>query len=79
MDSPEIVVLTEQLLDAGRSEKRGWSKAQLALFGVDGFPKGWKKALIGRPVPREFVDRFLALKNAHHRGPKGGFDDDPLA
>lgn len=40
-------------IEAGKSAKGGWTRAQLAEWGVPWPPpKGWKEALIaGRPVP----------------------------
>lgn len=44
---------TAEEIDAKKTPSGGWSKAQLAAWGVPWPPpKGWRRALIaGRPVP----------------------------
>jgi hypothetical protein len=47
--------LTEEEIEAGRSQAGGYTKAQLARWGVPWPPpKGWKEALLaGTPMERE--------------------------
>lgn len=55
--------LTEQRIDAGRSERGGWSRKQLALLGVDWPPKtGWKQRVIGDEISEDKYRQFLRLK-----------------
>ena len=58
--------LTFEEIEAGRSEKGGYSKAQLALWGVPWPPpKGWREALLnGTPLAeQEFATG--AMKDRH--------------
>lgn len=59
--------LTAEEIDAGKTEKGGWTKAQLAAWGI-GWPPphGWKKALLGgvevepKPEPVSHPDSIEA-------------------
>ena len=62
---PTRVKITDALLEKGRSRNGGWSNKQLQCFGIQGFPEGWKSALVGREVEEEAVIRFLYLQNQH--------------
>ena len=47
-------MLTDEQIDAGKSPRGGWTKAQLAEWGIPWPPpKGWKSLLIGGPVKRK--------------------------
>jgi hypothetical protein len=48
-----MMKLTKEQIEAGRSPRGGWTKAQLAEWGVPWPPpKGWRRALVyGRPMP----------------------------
>lgn len=50
--------LTKEQIEAGRSGRGGWTKRQLAQWGVPWPPpRGWRQALLkGEPVPG--VDEF---------------------
>lgn len=62
-DIADTVVLTRELLNAARNGDAYFTNAQFALFGMtQPLGKGWLDALVGRRVPRELYDRFLALK-----------------
>jgi hypothetical protein len=55
--------LTAEMLAAAISEKGGFSRRKLALIGVPWPPrKGWKKSVIGRPLPWDNVAEFLGSK-----------------
>jgi hypothetical protein len=59
----ELVTVTAELIAAGRSERGGWSKAQLALLGVPWPPPaGWKAEVIGRAISKPDADRFVQLR-----------------
>lgn len=49
----------EEQIEAAKTPKGGWTKAQLAAWGVPWPPpKGWKKALInGDPIPGQRKDK----------------------
>jgi hypothetical protein len=60
------MILTHQVIDNGRSINGGWSRQQLALFGIKWpLPKGWKSKLAGTEFDTETIDLFLALKDRH--------------
>ena len=67
--SASLVVISEDLLLRGRSEKGAWTREQLALIGV-GWPpaKGWKKVVIGREIAATDADAFISLSNTHMKG-----------
>jgi hypothetical protein len=70
MAGEELVTVTAELIDAGRSERGGWSKAQLALLKVPWPPPaGWKVAVVGSVIPKPDADRFVQLRG---RGLPGG-------
>lgn len=64
------MIITEQILEQGKSSKGAWSKKQLQVLGVPitkefKLEKGWKKRLIGSNVPKGKIYSFLALKDRH--------------
>jgi hypothetical protein len=67
------VLVTLDLLEAGKSRNGQWNDDQLACLGVP-MPKkaGWIRRLIGTVVRRDQCIRFLALKDAHLRRQKAG-------
>lgn len=73
-----LVPITAELIEAGRSERGGWSKRQLACLGVIWPPpSGWRAATVGRLIRQAEADTFLALQSDREKvaaGP-GLFDD----
>jgi hypothetical protein len=61
----DSITLTIEILERGLSRNGGYSSKQLKLFGIEGFPKGWKKGLVGQSFPRELVNEFIELKDRH--------------
>jgi len=62
----ERVVVTNEILEQGKSRNGGWSNKQMALLGVERKRnKGWKWQVIGSKVPGKNVRKFLQLKNVH--------------
>lgn len=59
------MIVTEEILESGKSINGSWGKAQLKCFGFDGLQKGWKDLIIGKEIPDENVEQFIKLKNAH--------------
>lgn len=48
-ESPEETVPTQAEIDAARTPRGGWTREQLAAWGVSWPPpKGWRKALLRR-------------------------------
>lgn len=62
----ENLTLTNEMIDRGRSRNGGWSNRQFELLGVT-FPakRGWKKALVGKPVPADVFQQFIDLRDKH--------------
>jgi hypothetical protein len=67
----EYIILTESMIDAGRSTAGGWSLDQVNALGV-GWPlkKGWKSQLIGSTVSDAAYEKFIALKSKKLPQPK---------
>lgn len=62
--SGDSVLLTEEAITAGATNRFGWNYQQLAVLGVRLPPcKGWKKALFGKYISRERYERFLRLSS----------------
>jgi hypothetical protein len=78
--------LTETQIEAGRSPRGGWTRIQLAEWGVPWPPpKGWQNALVaGRDpirVQRELTPLTSNAKSAHYRRKTNAsdFSDLPMA
>jgi hypothetical protein len=62
--------LTEAEIEAGRSERGGWTRRQLAKWGVPWPPpKGWRKALLAGENPKSREGRARAMMQ-HFTEPK---------
>jgi hypothetical protein len=60
------VIVTQELLDAGKSVRGQWNHEQLGALGVPlPLRSGWRMKLLGRRVSRDDAIRFLTLKDAH--------------
>jgi hypothetical protein len=57
LDTSHLQAVGEDVIDAARSPRGGWTKAQLAEWGVPWPPpKGWRRALIAGELPVVVVD-----------------------
>lgn len=66
--SDPTVRLTRELLHAGIASLAGFNEAQSALLGIDWPPEqGCLSDQIGREIPVQAYERYLALKDAGHR------------
>ena len=64
------MIVTEDFLEQGKSEKGGYTAKQLNLFSIPWPPmKGWKNRIIGMEISDEMADQFLLLKKAHKKSP----------
>lgn len=53
------IVLTEEMIQAARTPKGGYTKKQLAAIGVDWPPqKGWAKAVVGKEITEQQFREF---------------------
>jgi hypothetical protein len=60
MNETEMVTITDDLIEGGKSAVGGYSKAQLALLGVTWPPlRGWKKGIVGKQITKDAATRFL--------------------
>jgi ribonuclease HI len=60
----DFLAITFDLIEAGKSERGGWSKRQLACLGVPWPPpKSWKETAAGRVIQRSEAETFLKLKS----------------
>ena len=66
----DIMKLTDQQIEGGKSSRGGWTRKTLADWGVPWPPpKGWRTALrMGTPIPA----RQRSRARARHRGPRPG-------
>jgi hypothetical protein len=61
---PETTRITEELIEAAKSERGGWTKAQFAILGVSWPPQpGWKLRVIGNLISHEEAKRLVTLRN----------------
>lgn len=59
------MIVTEEIIQQGRSLNGGWSSKQLQVFGIDSFVKGWKLSLIGKSFSEGTIKKFLNLRSRH--------------
>ena len=65
MRESDEVVITTDFLDAGRSDKGAWNRAQLYCLGENWPPsKGWYSRVLDSRIPRVLADEFYRLRNA---------------
>lgn len=62
------MIITPQIMEAGKSVNGGWNLEQVKCLGYKGWEYKWKRKAIGKDVPEEDVKRFLMLKDAHTNG-----------
>lgn len=61
MSEPNMVTITDDFIERGKSVAGGFSKAQLALLGVAWPPvSGWKAEIVGKRLASDAAARFLA-------------------
>lgn len=63
----EKVVLTREMIEAGKSSRGGWSNRQVQQLGLPSLngQKGWQDRLIGTEHDRDKYEMFLALRDGH--------------
>ena len=59
------IIITKEILEAGRSSRGLWSMKQIRMLGVSSFSVSLPKTIIGKEFPEEIVQEFLALKDKH--------------
>jgi hypothetical protein len=65
INDSRMIVLTNEILKQGLSKNGGYNRKQLDLFGIEGFPQGWKRNLIGQSFSAELIEQFIALRDQH--------------
>ena len=64
----EQVIVTNEIIEAGKSEIGGWNRRQVEAIGMKWpLTQGWKFRIIGTTVERSKVAAFLSLKGATKR------------
>ena len=71
-NTPDTIIITESILEQGKSKNGGWSRHQIGILGENQDKKGWRKRLIGKRVRQSQVTNFINYKNAHLK-PKNKF------
>ncbi len=61
----DSIILTDEILEKGKSKNGAWSMDQLNQLGVFELKKGWKKRIIGQNFKQESIKKFLDLKDKH--------------
>ena len=62
------VIVTNEMIEAGKSEIGGWNRRQVEAIGIKWpLTQGWKFRIIGTTVERSKVAEFLSLKGATKR------------
>jgi len=64
------MILTNSILNQGKSKNGAWNKKQLLLLRVEidesfNLRKGWKARILGNNYPESTIKRFIELKNTH--------------
>ena len=62
-EEPESMQITEELIEAGKSDRGGWNAEQLRYLGLE-WPlrPGWKNRVIGRAIGSRDAERFIELR-----------------
>jgi ribonuclease HI len=62
------MIVTHAFIEAGASDRGGWTRDQLELLGVEWPPPhGWRRRVAGKPIDQGVADRFLALRGLGRR------------
>lgn len=70
------VILTRELIHAGKNGPGGWNAAQLAAIGIFNVTqKGWIERACGKVVSAEAYQRFLSMRYGYV--PPSAQNDDP--
>jgi hypothetical protein len=57
------VEITQELFDAGKSYRGGWSAKQLKVIGIEWPPeKGWMQKAMGKRIPDSDAQLFIQLR-----------------
>lgn len=60
------MLITNTLIEAGKSDSGAWSRKQLGLIGVPWPPlRGWRSRIVGEEITQEDADKFIAIRNCH--------------
>lgn len=60
----ETVLITDELIEAGKSARGGWSREQLRLLGIPWPPPaGWKRKVLGARIRADSAEQFIRLRD----------------
>jgi hypothetical protein len=56
-------IITEAMLESGRSDEGGWNKAQVRAIGIPWpLKEGWKRRHSGQEITHQQYEQFMALR-----------------
>ncbi len=59
----DALVITNDLIESGKTGSGGWNAKQLKLLGLEWPPRqGWKSEIIGTKISTAAADQFVALR-----------------
>ena len=62
----EVEIITNKLIESGKSINGGWSREQLKLLGISWPPPiGWKESVISKSILKIDADKYISLKDKH--------------
>lgn len=71
------MILTQEIIDKGKSTRGGWSNQQWRALGVTNKQlriSGWKYDILGTDINEDRIKEFLALKDNHFKRNKKNCD-----
>lgn len=72
------MIVTDELIESGKSVRGGWTQPQLALLGISWPPRtGWKARAIGQQISEVDAKSFVALRKINATGRKAKVADGP--
>ncbi len=67
-----VMKLTRESIEAGKTDRGGWTSAQLRQLGVEWPPvKGWMRRLMGKEISDAQCTTFMDLRHAKTRAKVG--------
>lgn len=65
----DLVMVTETLIEEGKSDAGGWNEAQFEILGVCWPPSpGWKTRVVGSQLTEDEAIEFVNLRGCTKKG-----------
>jgi hypothetical protein len=61
----KTIILTKEILNAGKSSNGSWGQAQLEVLGAFPLTRGWQRRVIGSEFTADQIKDFLSLQDVH--------------